>query len=285
MPLDYDLIKNWEFPQVPQNYTSKDSMLYALGVGFGQDPMDEQQLRFVYEKDQLAVPSMACVLGHPGAWFMNPKAKLDWVKIVHGEQDLRIFKPLKPAASIYSKSRIISCIDKGVDKGALIWLQRDVHDAETHEVVASQFQGTFARGDGGFGKSDPAPTVLPAVPEGAPDAVCDLPTYAHQALVYRLSADPNPLHAEPGVAKKAGFPRPILHGLATYGVACHAVLKTCCDYDPTRLKRYGLRFSSPVYPGETIRTEMWKRGNSVHFRSRVLERDIVVLNNGIAELA
>ncbi|MFZ3207569.1 MAG: MaoC family dehydratase, partial [Geobacteraceae bacterium] len=122
------------------------------------------------------------------------------------------------------------------------------------------------------------------LPERTPDAVCDLPTLARAALIYRLSGDYNPLHAEPSVARAAGFERPILHGLCTFGVAGHAILKSVCDYDPTRVKSINVRFSSPVYPGETIRTEIWRDGGIVSFRARAIERDVMVLNNGCAEI-
>jgi acyl dehydratase len=123
-----------------------------------------------------------------------------------------------------------------------------------------------------------------AIPERAPDAVCDLPTRPETALIYRLSGDPNPLHVDPAVAKAAGFPRPILHGLATFGIAGHAILKRLCDYDPARLSAIAGRFSAPVFPGETIRTEMWRDGTVVSFRARVLERDVIALNNGRAKI-
>ena len=123
-----------------------------------------------------------------------------------------------------------------------------------------------------------------ALPEREPDGHFDLPTLPQAALIYRLSGDYNPLHADPAVAKAAGFKAPILHGLCTFGVACHALVRTVCDGDPSRLRRQDVRFSSPVYPGETIRTEYWQDGRAVSYRARVLERDIVVLNNGYAEV-
>jgi acyl dehydratase len=113
-----------------------------------------------------------------------------------------------------------------------------------------------------------------------PDVICDLPTLPQQALLYRLSGDFNPLHASPNIAKNAGFKAPILHGLCTFGIMTHALVKTCCDYDPNRFKRMRLRFSAPVYPGETIRTEIWRDGNEIAFRCRSLEQDKVVINNG-----
>jgi acyl dehydratase len=284
MAIDYDKIKNWRFPDIEQTYTAKDSILYALGVGYGHDPMDEAQLRYVYEKNLCAVPTMPVVLGHPGFWMMNPATGIDWVKIVHGEQSLRIYHPVPTAGTVVGRMRVKAIVDKGKDKGALVYQERNVIDKASGTVLATLDHVTFCRGDGGIGKSDPAPPPPPVVPESAPDASCDLPTLPQAALIYRLCADLNPLHAEPAVAKAAGFPRPILHGLCTYGVAGHAVLKTFCAYDPEKLVGLSVRFSSPVFPGETIRTEMWRRDSTVLFRSRVLGRDVVVLNNCVATI-
>ena len=284
MPIDYDKIKNWPFPEVVQTYTEKDSILYALGVGYGHDPMDEAQLRFVYEKHLLAAPTMPVVLGYPGFWMKDPAAGIDWVKIVHGEQALRLHRPIPAAGTVIGHTRVKAVVDKGRDKGALVILERSIVDKASGVLLATLDHTTFCRGDGGFGKGDAAPPPPPAVPEGTPDASCDLPTLPQAALIYRLCADPNPLHAEPAVAKAAGFSRPILHGLCTYGVAGHAILRTFCNYEPEKLSGLSVRFSAPVYPGETIRTEMWRRGGTILFRSRAIERDVVVLNNGVATI-
>lgn len=285
MPIDYDKIKNWPVPEVEQNYTEKDSILYALGVGFGHDPTDEAQLQFVYEKKLKAVPTMPVVLGYPGFWPKDPASGIDWVKIVHGEQSLVIHQPIPAAGTIIGRTRIKALVDKGKDKGALLIQERSIIDKASGALLATLEHTTFCRGDGGFGKGDAAPPPPPAVPEGKPDASCDLPTLPQAALIYRLCADNNPLHADPAVARAAGFPRPILHGLCSYGVAGHAILKTYCAYDPAKLKGLSLRFSAPVFPGETIRTEMWQRGDTILFRSRVVERNVVVLNNGVASIA
>ena len=284
MPIDYDKIKNWPFPEIEYAYTAKDCMLYALGVGYGHDPMDEAQLQFVYEKNLRVAPTMPVVMGHPGFWMMNPAAGIDWVKIVHGEQALRIHRSIPASGTVIGRTRVKAIVDKGKDKGALVYLERSIVDKTSGTVLVTLDHVTFCRGDGGGGKSDPAPPPPPAVPEGTPDAICDLPTLPQAALIYRLCADPNPLHADPAVAKAAGFPRPILHGLCTYGVAGHAVLKTYCGYDPAKLTALSVRFSSPVFPGETIRTEMWRKDDTVLFRSRVLGRDVVVLNNCVATI-
>jgi len=165
-----------------------------------------------------------------------------------------------------------------------VFSERQVIDKASGALLATLKQTTFCRADGGFGgpqREAPAPHALP---ERAPDITCDLPTRPEMALIYRLSGDVNPLHAEPEFAKAAGFPRPILHGLATFGVAGHALLKSLCGYDPARLAAMAGRFSAPVYPGETIRTEIWRDGKVASFRARVLERDVVAVNNGRADI-
>ena len=286
MAIDQNKIMNWPFREVEQSYTTRDSILYALGLGIGADPLDERQLDFVFEENDFkALPTMAVVLAGPGFWARDPASGIDWVKVLHGEQGLRIHKPLPPEATVVATTKVTGLLDKGADKGALIYSERTLVDKATGDALATLTATTFARGDGGFGgPSGPTKAVHP-IPEREADIVCDLPTLPQAALIYRLSGDPNPLHASPKVARAANFKAPILHGLCTLGVAGHAILKTVCDYDVTRFKSMDLRFSAPVYPGETIRTEMWRDDDIVSFRSRVVERDVVVLNNGRAEVA
>jgi acyl dehydratase len=290
--IDYAKLKNWPFKDVEQSYTEKDSMLYALGIGVGFDPTDERQLAFVYEKNLKALPTMAAVLAHPGFWMKDPTSGIDWLRVLHGEHSLTLQRPLPVAATVVGRTRIRAVVDKGVGKGALVVWERTLHDCKTGDLLATIDQVTFCRGDGGFSEvpgngpagGDPAPAARPAAPEGMPDAICVLPTLPQAALIYRLCADPNPLHVDPAVAKAAGFARPILHGLATFGVAGHAILKTYCNYDPALLVSLSARFSAPVFPGETIRCEMWRRGDRLQFRARVLERDTIVLSHGTARI-
>lgn len=283
MPLDYQLIKNWQFEDVRHSYTEKDVILYALGIGLGHEPLDEQQLAFVYEKNLKVFPTMGAVLGYPGFWMQNPQAGITWVKLVHGEQRMRVHKSFPVKGEVIGRSRVTHVMDKGADKGAVVVVERSIHDASDERVIATVSQTTFCRGDGGFGVSDPSPDPLPKVPEREPDHRCSMATLPHAALIYRLNGDYNPLHVDPEVAQAAGYPRPILHGLCTYGVAAHAVLRTVCDYDPARLSRFDVRFSAPVYPGETIEVDMWDTGDGlIQFQARSLERDIIVLSNGVA---
>ena len=284
MTIVYDKLIALDIPPAIQVYEAKDCILYALGVGFGHDPMNEDELPFVYEKNLKVLPTMASVLGYAGLWMRAPETGIDWLKVVNGEQGINLHRPLASEGAVVGQLRITDVIDKGPGKGALVLTERKVTDKASGHLIATVTQTIFCRADGGFGgppRQAPEPHAMPA---RDPDAVCDLGTRPEAALIYRLSGDRNPLHAEPEVAKQAGYPRPIMHGLGNFGVAGHAVLKTFCGYDPGRLTSFACRFSAPVFPGETLRTEMWRDGNMVSFRSRVVERDVVAVNNGRAEV-
>lgn len=285
MAIDYDHLMNYPIPVVEQTYTERDTMLYALGLGLGHDPMDAAQLPFVYEAGLVALPTMAVTLAWPGLWLARPDTGVDYVKVVHGEQALRVHKPIPPAGTVIGTSRVVSIIDKGEGRGALVRVEREITDKATGDRLATVAQVNFCRSNGGFGgPSGPQPPVH-VLPERDADFVCDLPSVPQQALIYRLSGDRNPLHIDPAVAERAGFPRPILHGLATFGMAGHAVLKEVCDYDATRLKSFDCRFTAPVFPGETFRTEIWLDDNIASFRTRSIERDVIAISNGRAEIA
>ena len=285
MAIVYDKLLALKIPDIERTYTARDPIFYALSLGLSQDPMNAEQLAFTYEENVKVLPTFPVVVAQPGFWARELDTGIDWVKVVHGEHNLVLHKPLPAAGTVRSQTRVVDIIDKGAGKGALVVSERKLADKTTGELYATIVQTTFCRGDGGFGgPARPSPAVHP-IPERAPDVVCDLATRPEMALLYRWNADMNPLHADPKIATAAGFPRPILHGLATFGVAGHAILKEMCGYDPARFKSIAVRFSSPVYPGETVRTEMWRDGNIVSFRSRLLERDVVVINNGRAEIS
>ncbi|HTP97498.1 MAG TPA: MaoC/PaaZ C-terminal domain-containing protein [Burkholderiales bacterium] len=284
MPIDYEQLINWKIPEVEQQLSKRDTMLYALGTGLGSDPMDEKQLRFVYEKELQALPTMAIILGYPGPWHARGNTGIDRNKVVHGEQGFVIHKPLPVEGAIVGRTRVTGIVDKGKDRGALLMTETRVFLAGETEPVCTLNSTTFARADGGFGGPGGPLRPVHALPQTPPQYTCDLPTLPQQALIYRLSGDYNPLHAEPAYAQRAGFKMPILHGRCTFGIAGHAILKTLCDYDPARFRSMEGRFSAPVYPGETIRTEMWLDGGVVSFRASVPARDAVVINNGRAEI-
>ena len=283
MSFDYDTLLNWPFDEVEHAYTKKDTMLYALGIGFGSEQTDQGQLKYVYEKDLQTFPTMAVVLGHPGNWMTHPKAGINMVKVLHGEQHLEIHKNLPAEGTIIGHTKVLDVIDKGTDRGALISVQRTIYEKSTGDLLNTQIAIIFARGNGGFGgptgKSMPSPQQMP---ERAPDCHEDLLIGNHAALLYRLNGDYNPLHSDPEIARKAGFDRPILHGLATYGVAARAVVISLENGAASQLTRFNARFSAPVFPGETLRTEIWHEEDMMIFRARVLERNITVLNNGSA---
>src|SRR3954463_8816029 len=242
MTIVYDKLPSLDIPQVVQTYSEKDAILYALGLGLGHDPLNADELPFVYEKSIKLLPTFAVVLGWPGFWARDLDSGIDWVKLVAGEQGLVLHRPLAPRGTVVGKTRVTEIVDKGPGKGALVLSERTVIDQASGQKIATATQTTFCRGDGGFG-GPPREQLAPhPIPESAPDFACDLPTCPEAALIYRLSGDPNPLHADPAVAKAAGFPRPILHGLATFGVAGHAILKTICDYEPARLTSIAGRF-------------------------------------------
>lgn len=288
MPLNVEQLLSKDFPVVEHTYTEKDTIYYALGLGLGMNPVDKKQLRYVYEETPggLAVlPSMAVILAYPGHWSRSPELGLNWKMIVHGEQALKVYGPLPAAGTVIAKTRITRVYDKGAGKGALLQSERQVCDKATGKVLADVTMVTFARGDGGYGGSHTNyPTPHP-IPERAPDIVMDFTTSAQCALIYRLSADLNPLHADPDVAAVAKYKQPISHGLCTYGVAGHRLIEMVCGGDPNRMRSLDCRFSSPAYPGETIRTEAWVDGDIVSFRASIPSRGVTVLNNGRAEIS
>ena len=285
MAIDYDTLINWKIPVVEQKLTKRDTMLYAVGVGLGADPCDEQQLRFVYDENLVALPTMAIILGYAGAWHHDADTGITRSHVVHGEQGFWIHKPLPVEGTVICHSEVTGVIDKGKGKGALVLTKSTVRDKGTQEIVCTLTSTSFCRADGGFGGPSGPVRVPHTIPVRAPDLTCERPTLPQAALIYRLSGDYNPLHADPAYAKRAGYNMPILHGRCTFSVAGHALLKACCGYDERKLKSMEGRFSSPVYPGETIRTEIWVDGAIVSFRSSVPARGVTVLNNGRAEIA
>lgn len=284
--LDYATVMNWTFPDVAQSYQARDTILYALGLGYGCDPSDPAQLRYVYEEGLVAAPTMPVVLGNPGPWMRDPRTGIEWVKSLHGEQGLIIHAPLPVSGTVVGKNRVTDIIDKGPGKGALLLMERDIIDQATGKLLATRTSTSFLRGDGGCGappKPQPRP---PAIPDRAPDIVHRLATRPEAALIYRLSGDYNPVHADPKVAARAGFSRPILHGLCTFGMIGRALVDTVCAGDPARLKELHGRFSAPIYPGETIAVELWREAEGgVLLRAKSAERDVVIFNNGRAVLA
>jgi acyl dehydratase len=282
MAIEYPAILDLRRSGMEFSWTDRETMLYALGIGMCADPMDTNELPFVYEGNLKAVPTLASVV----AWGAYPgNMNINFMMVVDGERTITFHKPMPGAGNIVAEARVVGAWDKGAGKGAVISTETVLREKASGDKLATLLGSLFARGDGGFGgpsEGQPAPHL---VPSRAPDRSVDIPTTANQALIYRLSGDRNPLHADPAFAKMAGFPRPILHGMCTYGVTCRAVLQTYAEYDPTRFKSHGARFSAPVFPGETITVDLWKDANVISFEARVKTRNVTVIKNGKTELA
>ena len=281
MPINYDEIMSMTSENVEISYSDKDSILYSLGVGLGNDPMNMAELKYVYENSQVALPSMATNFQYHSPLLL--KANINFILVVHGEQKLSFSNPLPVSGDFISNAKVIGCYDKGAGKGAIIDVETTINLKKDNTEICKLVSTTFARGDGGFGGPE-SPKSEIFRPEGDPDFVHEIKTKPDQALIFRLSGDFNPLHSDPNFAKTAGFEKPILHGMCTYGIACRSLGESVGEGDTKRLKKFDCRFSSPVYPGETIVTEMWKNNNKVYYQSKVKERDKIVIKNGVSEI-
>lgn len=284
MALDYQELMATSVADLKHGYQDTETILYALSVGLGRDPVDEKELRYVCEAGLplKTLPSLATVLVPD---MFPPDLGWDFSQVLHVEQRLQLYRPLPQAAELSIDKRIVAAYDRGENRGALVMFEAEARLATDETVLFTIGNTIMARGDGGFGGprgSGPAPH---RVPRRDPDLSCDLDTRPDQALLYRLNGDRNPLHANPALARRVGFERPILHGLCSYGVACHAILKTICDYDHTLITGLDARFSAPVLPGDRIRTNMWQDGNVVSFECSVPARDVTVIKNGKCTLA
>ena len=278
--MKYDALMGFEIPEALQTYGPLDAVRYALSVGLGHDPLDPWQLQFVDDhKGPRIVPSFCSVLGHPGFWLADPRTTVDAGRVVHAEQGFSLERPIPSAGTVVGKTRIADIVDKGAQKGALLYLEKSLRDIDTGAVIATETRTIMLRGDGGYDGPSGTPRSAPEEPDEDPDRTVAVATRPEQALLYRLNGDPNPLHLDPAVAQKAGFERPILHGLCTFGIACHAILRAFAADDPGSLRSMSARFSAPVFPGETVEVQMWRNGA---FRARAVERDVLVLRNGLA---
>jgi acyl dehydratase len=278
MPIDYQHLMSLKSEGDRFHYTDRETMLYAVGIGMGRDPLDEKELAYVWEGAGLkTVPSLATVLTRTN---IMRGSGLDYARVLHGEQKLTLHRPLPIEGELIADTRVTEAYDKGVGKGAVIYTETRVRLASDNRPLYTLNSTVFARGDGGFGGPKGSGAEPHVLPERKPDLTATVETRPDQAILYRLNGDRNPVHIDPKLAKTVGFHMPILHGLCTYGNACRTILKAVCDYDHTRIAGLDVRFSSPVYPGEKIATDMWVDGSIVSFRCRVPERDVVVVNNG-----
>ena len=279
MALSYPAVLDLEEKDVLVEYTDTETILYALGIGFGADPQNQAELPFIYEKDLCAVPTLGTVIA--GSVGVNTsRLGVNYKLVLHGEEETILHSPMPASAKLIADSSVVEVYDKGEGKGALIIRRTVLRDHVSDELVATLNRTIFARGDGGCGGAKtPAPVPHPT-PDREPDKSFHYPTRLDQAALYRLNGDRNPLHIDPELAKSAGFEAPILHGLCTYGITCRAVLEGFCQFDAARLASHAARFSSPVFPGETLRIDLWQDGNTISFQASVPARDSVVIKNG-----
>lgn len=281
MSIDYPAVLKLKTEAARYSWSNREVLLYALGIGMGADPLNQKELQFVNEefatpKPLKVVPTFASVC----VWGARPGViNLNRFMLVDGECDITLHEPMPVAASVTADARVRGVYDKGEEKGAIIQNEIVVRDSDGDKIVTI-LSSLFARGDGGFGGPSERMPEPHRVPRRAPDRSVDIPIRPDQALIYRLSGDRNPLHSDPEFARRAGFPKPILHGMCTYGLTCRAVLQTYADYDSSAFRRHRVRFSAPVFPGETITVDLWKDGNSISFEAHVRERQVTVAKNG-----
>lgn len=262
-----------DFGETAHSYSPRDAILYALGLGLGRDPGDRDDLGFLLE-DRLAVlPTFAVTLASPGAWIAAPEFGVDFVRLVHAEQAARFHRPLPPAAEVVGRARVLSLADRGEGRGAVLTLERQIRDAASGDLYCDLQQTLLLRGDGGFGgpPSEAAPDRIPA---RDPDLRTEVRVSLRAALIYRLSGDRNPLHADPDVAKAAGFQRPILHGLASYGMAGVTVARALGRM-PSDVSALQCRFSGAVFPGDVVAFAIWRRDGGAAFQAFVGDRKVL----------
>jgi acyl dehydratase len=267
MPIDPSAVGAKGEP-IERSWTSKDCLLYALGVGAGVD-----ELPFTTEKDQKVLPTFAVIIGGGGVGWRAVGA-FNPAMLVHGEQAIELFGALPVEGTVRNVGEITGIYDKG--SGAVIVSESTSVDSVSGETLIKTRSAAFIRGEGGFGgdRGPSGPKNVP--PERPPDHKATYSTRPDQALLYRLSGDRNPLHSDPEFARRAGFDRPILHGLCTYGFSGRALLHTLCDSDPSRFRSMEARFSKPVWPGDDLTISMWVDGNEVLFRTETQRGDVVI---------
>ncbi len=274
MPIDTSVVGR-KLDSSTAQWAEKDVILYALGVG-------ETSLSFTYESGIQVLPTFAVIPAFPAMFAMGNAMQVNPMMVLHGEQRIELAGPIPSRAKIVSQPTVVAVYDK--IKGATVVVEVESRDEKGSLLFKNTFT-TFVRGEGGFGgeRGPSGPRNVP--PERAPDAVVEMPTLEWQALLYRLSGDMNPLHADPQMAAIGGFPKPILHGLCTFGHVGRAVLHTFCGSEPSRLKDFEVRFSGVVYPGETIVSEMWKESPTrIVVQAKTKERGEVVLSSAAATI-
>ncbi len=291
MPLDPNRVLQHVFQPVEQSYGPRDAMLYALGIGYGRQTPSPAELDFIFEERLKVSPAFAVTLGFKS--LRDENLGIDFARVVHSEQRLVLHQPLPPRARTVCRLRIPRLVDRGADKGALLYLEREVRDADTQALYATSTMVSYCRGDGGFRAAPEEAPEAPRVPEVACDQAFDIELPQNAAFIYRLSGDYNPLHVDPAFAARAGFERPILHGLLLFGEASRLALGAYGAHDPARLRSIQCRFTRPTFAGDAVQVRFWRlpqdpQGEpdtvALAFRVLVPSRGETALDNGLIRL-
>jgi acyl dehydratase len=287
MPIDVEKVLGTELRETSASWGPDEIALYNLGIGAGVPPDDPGELAYLLEPEPKVLPSYAVLpaLGSLFELLHAPGMDVTLAQLLHGEQELEIHERLPSSAEVSTKAAVTDIQDRG--KGAIVILEAVTRSVDDDRPFFTNRFSAYFRGEGGFGREEPsrlsegAPSERRELPDRPPDRVVSCPTLPQQALLYRMSGDRNPLHSDPEFAKKAGFERPILHGLCTFGMACKAVVDGLLDGDPSKVNRLSARFAGIVYPGETIEVSLWESGSDVDLVARCVERDTPVLTDGL----
>ncbi|MDC7744646.1 MaoC family dehydratase [Rhizobium binxianense] len=283
MTLSAQSILDFPVPQATHVVTARDAILYALSVGYGTNALEENALNYVYERDLVTAPTLANIVAHPGPWMQQ--TGVDWTRLVHSEHRLTIHRPVPLDVPLISRSRVLSVVDRGVEKGMFVSFERLIATANGDEPIATIVQTNACRGDGGCGSVGSAPEPLSKVPDREPDFEFNVDIPGNAALLYRLNGDLNPLHVDPQAAGRSGFDRPILHGLCSFGYAGYGIAAALDPDMATGLSAIAARFSAPIFPGETITLQIWRNDADIRFKGIVASRGVTILDNGMARLS
>ncbi len=266
-------------------YSAADTLLYALSLGFGADPLDAHQLGYVYEQAQQVVPTFPLVVGYPGFFMRDPRFTLGWDRLLHAEEHLVLHRQLPPAGIVRDCTHIDALVDRGADKGCFVQTRKELHSENDGLHLATLYSNLLCRDDGGGGSGGTPRPALESAPASSPDRLETVTTLPQQGLLYRLSGDTNPVHVDPDAARRAGFDRPLLHGRCTLGLAVHAVMRACLAYDGAGITEIMVRFAAPFFPGETLQVSCWQTRDKIQFAAASAERGIPVLSHGLIRLA
>lgn len=281
MPIDPSVAIGADLGSAEFSWSASDVMLYHLTLGAGRDPLSPRELRYATERELFVLPTFATVAQNfhatdaPTVSF--PGVEIDLAKVVHGSQSITAHRPLPPSGSAVARTRISDVFDKG--KAAVIWQETEVSTPDGAPLWTAR-SSIFARGEGGFG-GERGPSDRVTVPDREPDYAVDVPTLGQQALLYRLCGDRNPLHSDPGFAAGAGFAKPILHGLCTYGIVAKAVTDTVLGGDADAVGSWSAKFAGIMLPGETLRIRIWSEGARYLVTAEAVERSAPVLADAV----